>query len=447
MSDWNKDRLTSWKEIAAFLGCDIRTCLRWEKERGLPVYRLDGGSRSRVFAHRAELEAWMKGKGSTAAPSANGLLSVSEKKASSRGSKSVRIAELILAVFGFAAILLFGAKALFSDRVPVDFRIEESKLIIVNREGQFLWDYDTGLETLAPDAYYRAHFNIKKIDEKTGIMIPLLHIRDIDGDGKNEILFCLKTEDDLKSGHLLCFDHRGKQRWEFSGGRDLIFGKSEISGDYSTDCDLCDFDQDGRLEIVVFSDHRQRFPTRITVLSPERDVIGDYWHSGRVLDYIMPDLDGDGKKELIISGTVNEFSQGFVAIFDPRKMGGASPSSGDFHCAEFGPGTEKAYFRFPWSEFDPIPSYDKSWASELAFQSNGRISAITWANGIIFDLDPKSLECRQVTLTASFIARHLEAVRAGRLSSVLNDIYKEKLRTGILYWTGREWTLTPTWIR
>jgi len=447
MSDWNKDRLMSWKEIAAFLGCDVRTCLRWEKERGLPVHRLDGGSRSRVFAQKAELEAWMKGKGSTAAPFADDLVSVSEKKASSRGVKSVRIVELILAVFGFAAILLFGAKALFSDRVPVDFRIEGSRLIILNREGKSLWDYETGLEILAPDAYYRVRFNIKKIDEKNEITIPLLHIKDIDGDGKNEILFCLKTEGDLKSGQLLCFDHRGKLRWEFSGGRDLMFGKDEISGDYSTDCDLCDFDQDGRLEIVVFSDHRARFPTRITVLSPEKDVVGDYWHSGRILDYLMPDLDGDGKKELIISGTVNEFSQGFVAIFDPRKMGGASPSSGDFHCAEFGPGTEKAYFRFPWSEFDPIPSYDKSWASELAFQSNGRISAITWANGIIFDLDPKSLECRQVTLTASFIARHLEAVRAGRVSSVLNDVYKEKLRTGILFWTGREWTLTPTWIR
>src|SRR5579871_540661 len=52
-------RLDSWKEIAAFFGRDERTVKRWEKERLLPVHRLPGGSRARVFAIRDELERWM----------------------------------------------------------------------------------------------------------------------------------------------------------------------------------------------------------------------------------------------------------------------------------------------------------------------------------------------------------------------------------------------------
>lgn len=52
-------RLDSWKEIAAFFGRDERTVKRWEKERALPVHRLPGGSRARVFAFTEELDRWM----------------------------------------------------------------------------------------------------------------------------------------------------------------------------------------------------------------------------------------------------------------------------------------------------------------------------------------------------------------------------------------------------
>jgi hypothetical protein len=55
------EKLASWKEIAAFLGKDVRTVRRWNAERGLPVYRVPGGKRSSVFAYRSELEAWLRG--------------------------------------------------------------------------------------------------------------------------------------------------------------------------------------------------------------------------------------------------------------------------------------------------------------------------------------------------------------------------------------------------
>src|SRR5579863_6649729 len=52
-------RLDSWKEIAAFFDRDERTVKRWEKERSLPVHRLPGGARGRVFAFTDELYSWM----------------------------------------------------------------------------------------------------------------------------------------------------------------------------------------------------------------------------------------------------------------------------------------------------------------------------------------------------------------------------------------------------
>ena len=46
----------SWKEIATYLGREIRTVQRWEKELQLPIRR---PSERRVFATRQDLDQWV----------------------------------------------------------------------------------------------------------------------------------------------------------------------------------------------------------------------------------------------------------------------------------------------------------------------------------------------------------------------------------------------------
>jgi TolB-like protein/Flp pilus assembly protein TadD len=55
-------RLDSWKEIAGYLHREVRTVIRWEKERGLPVHRLPGGKQHGVFAYTTEIDAWLIGQ-------------------------------------------------------------------------------------------------------------------------------------------------------------------------------------------------------------------------------------------------------------------------------------------------------------------------------------------------------------------------------------------------
>jgi len=50
--------LESWKEIAAYLRSGARTCQRWERELDLPIHRLDGTPKARVFAYKEELDRW-----------------------------------------------------------------------------------------------------------------------------------------------------------------------------------------------------------------------------------------------------------------------------------------------------------------------------------------------------------------------------------------------------
>ena len=56
------ERLKSWKEIAAYVGCDARTVQRWEREEGFPIHRLVHKSGGTVYAFKSEIEAWRESR-------------------------------------------------------------------------------------------------------------------------------------------------------------------------------------------------------------------------------------------------------------------------------------------------------------------------------------------------------------------------------------------------
>jgi len=58
MNSEPQPKLESWKEIAAYLQRDVKTAHRWEKHEGLPIHRHTHKSRSSVYAHAAEIDAW-----------------------------------------------------------------------------------------------------------------------------------------------------------------------------------------------------------------------------------------------------------------------------------------------------------------------------------------------------------------------------------------------------
>jgi hypothetical protein len=52
--------LSSWKDIARYMGKGVRTVQRWERHLGLPVRRPKGAAhKSAVLLDRSDLDAWM----------------------------------------------------------------------------------------------------------------------------------------------------------------------------------------------------------------------------------------------------------------------------------------------------------------------------------------------------------------------------------------------------
>jgi Tol biopolymer transport system component len=63
----SEDRLDSWKEIAAYFNRDVTTVQRWEKREAMPVHRHLHDRMGSVYASRAELDAWARGRNPRAA--------------------------------------------------------------------------------------------------------------------------------------------------------------------------------------------------------------------------------------------------------------------------------------------------------------------------------------------------------------------------------------------
>lgn len=101
----NVRRLESWKEISAYLNREVRTAMRWEKERGLPVHRIPG-KRSGVYALASEVDAWLRTEASGGS-NGDGLPEVLPPMPQARLRKRVpwTVVSPVIALFGIATLL------------------------------------------------------------------------------------------------------------------------------------------------------------------------------------------------------------------------------------------------------------------------------------------------------------------------------------------------------
>lgn len=58
-SNANPRLLNSWKQIANYLGCSVRTAQRWERSFALPVHHPSNSLRGPVLAQPHELDGWV----------------------------------------------------------------------------------------------------------------------------------------------------------------------------------------------------------------------------------------------------------------------------------------------------------------------------------------------------------------------------------------------------
>jgi len=445
------DVLKSWKEIAAYIDRDIRTCQRWEKELRLPILRISARRKASIFAYKTELDQWFveKSRNGLLHRNSDGALTTEDsplRDTMRRGIKfslSRRLFVILTLIAVGAGIIIISNK---NDAIPRDFKIDGSKLIILNDKKRQIGEFDTGLSDLLEESWYRRHFQNKKSPpEGNSPDFPWLVFRDINWDGIIEIFFVPNSEQIVGGGRLYCLDTNGEPRWLYNAGKEIGYGDRIFPKDfYIRGFDLFDLNQDGRTEILVISYAVGEYPTQIAILDSDGKLLSEYWNAGQISNYSVEDIDQDGRSEILLGGQNNEYQKGAFCILDPAAIRGGSPQSDPKYISkDMGPGTEQYYVLLPASELDEFFNPGISVGFFYILEGN-RISIQLIPSCLLFYFT-KRMELIEPRLGHYFERQYKDNLRQGKIQVPYNEKrIQEELRRGIRYWDGDKWVNTPT---
>jgi len=345
MSENGRRRLTSWKEIASHLGRDVRTVLRWEKERGLPIHRVPGATGRVVFAYTEELDAWARGE----LPPVKPAPPQSAAAATAPGPAQTLPAEPAPAITRHRSRWLAAAAAVaivlsaVAWRVGVDRDAEAAALTI-----RFT---DNALIAATPQGAERWRHELKR--EETTIPVDVRHEQPGEIFGRDIVVATSystrKSDGVIRSGELLRLSPDGRLKGTFAFDDvprfDGTFGPPWLITDFRIDHST------PAPRIVVAAHHNEWWPSTVTILDEHWKRRGTFVNAGWVerVHWLAPD-------RIVIGGFSNALDGGMVALLDANAMDGQSPAphGSPFVCASCGPGGPLRYVVMARSEVNKV---------------------------------------------------------------------------------------------
>lgn len=353
-------RLNSWKEIADYLGYDVRTVMRWEKERGLPVHRLPGGGRHVVFAYTDQIDTWLNGRpaGADAIAVPAGPRFFSLTKPWVVGGIAALVVLLIAGSFFFLNSLRVTPIA----RVTV----AGTKVQAWDERGRLAWSYDLPLRV--------APMHPSELERR-------VVFADLNGDGTKEVLaappFLEATGDAPASGTLYCFSQRGELMWRYQPDATLSFAGYRYSGAWGI-ADLLVVPGTPADSLFVAVHHIPWWPSFVVRLDAHGRAGRLFVNSGQLirLNYLR----AGQRPYLLVAGANNEYEKsGILAVVDAEGEPATSPQSpgSAFRCDGCPVNPPLRYVFFPRSELHRLLSNESSSVSSVTVSPNNTFEVRT----------------------------------------------------------------------
>lgn len=193
-----------------------------------------------------------------------------------------------------------------------DFRVQGRNVIGLDLKGRELWRYsfpwplaESGyVEPLRSQRYWLGNLN---------------------GDGEQQLVFVPLPYDMGVSLSVACFRGNGRVRWQFTPGRAVVDGSGDhmVPPYWPNNLPVIRDTTPTATRIVVSSHHYLNQPNQVAFLNIDGKVVGEYWHPGQLLHQAVVDLEGNGKKVLLLGGVNNADHQATLVILDPLSISGA----------------------------------------------------------------------------------------------------------------------------
>jgi len=199
---------------------------------------------------------------------------------------------LLSSLIGISLLFTFDKYSRFwVDWNPAFAEAKENYLIVKNKSNEMLWD-----------VFLPAPIMLSAYTQK-----PVVEFVDLDGDGKTEVLVAIRYTA-RTTGKVICYSYKKEKLWEFACGEGGIYPTAEgVNSQYFFPklVEAEDLNGDSKKEIIVSSGEVRWFPNQLAVLDYKGNKISEYWHPGIMDCLYCLDFDNDGEKEIILGGINN----------------------------------------------------------------------------------------------------------------------------------------------
>jgi hypothetical protein len=174
---------------------------------------------------------------------------------------------------------------------------------------------------------------------------------------------------DQRGGRLVGFED-GVLAWTKVPGRTVVLGPDPENDRYTKPYNIQKVLVIPGLphpKIAMLSLHYEDAPCQVLIFNHEFRIVGEYWHPGHLTSMELGDFDQDGRVELLLGGVNNRHHSATVVALDPDNVAGTTRrivdprvpdqsafgllkyGEDDAHLSDILPGTEKYVILFPRS--------------------------------------------------------------------------------------------------